>query len=539
MRLRLQTATNTKSPLPALKAWFSFPNTDGDDRIEQSITGLKKSICGTIKSFASSNITYRELDLELDGFELLDGCIAEEILRDGDLVLVKKKQGYYGLGKRKAEDELNNKEKRLRPSKAQSPSPSSSSSESSPSSSSSSDSDSSSDSGSNNDPSSDSNSSESPSVASSKPKSKKFPLIPTKIRKNNHTVNEIHVPPGLGSTKTRRRNVRRRIKRKYDTVGANSSMVLVPSKLKRNSDADLTPLPSVPALVQKNVADTITDSHNMTMFSLGNKNKKRGYKYALTPATSQKKVFNVLEISETEEAEAESIPVEALDGPLPPSATIFTSAPSASQRPPRLIPPSELEALGKLPRNMFVTSVDVEEDLWDHPKKKGKKQRRHDLQQGQIYDAYGNAGDLEETEIHVALDYGGGSPAPVIASTSAGNEGLHPDTEHSTEEDTKSTLIWSVVETQFDAYPLVHDKVDGIQNGALVTWKALALNSRTFSPEVLLHIATVTATSTSSVSIRRLIRPGWEEHDIDDVEGTFSLQDIKELGWKFIDEVSR
>jgi hypothetical protein len=108
MRLRLQTATtaNAKSPLPVLKAWFSFPNTDDDEHIEKSITGLKKSICSTIKSFASANITYRELDLELDGFELLDACIAEQILRDGDLVLVKKKQGYHGLGKRKAEDEL-------------------------------------------------------------------------------------------------------------------------------------------------------------------------------------------------------------------------------------------------------------------------------------------------------------------------------------------------------------------------------------------------------------------------------------------------
>ena len=36
---------------------------------------------------------------------------------------------------------------------------------------------------------------------------------------------------------------------------------------------------------------------------------------------------------------------------------------------PRLIPPSEIQELGQLPSNMFVTSVDVESDIWSDHKK--------------------------------------------------------------------------------------------------------------------------------------------------------------------------
>ena len=47
---------------------------------------------------------------------------------------------------------------------------------------------------------------------------------------------------------------------------------------------------------------------------------------------------------------------------------------------PRLIPPSEIQELGQLPPNMFVTSVDVESGMWDeHPssqKKQSKKKQK-------------------------------------------------------------------------------------------------------------------------------------------------------------------
>ena len=47
---------------------------------------------------------------------------------------------------------------------------------------------------------------------------------------------------------------------------------------------------------------------------------------------------------------------------------------------PRLIPPSEIQELGQLPSNMFVTSVDVESDIWGKqlpfPRKQSKKKQK-------------------------------------------------------------------------------------------------------------------------------------------------------------------
>ena len=47
---------------------------------------------------------------------------------------------------------------------------------------------------------------------------------------------------------------------------------------------------------------------------------------------------------------------------------------------PRLIPPSEIQELGQLPSNIFVTSVDVESGMWgEHlhsPKKQGKQKQK-------------------------------------------------------------------------------------------------------------------------------------------------------------------
>lgn len=79
--------------------------------------------------------------------------------------------------------------------------------------------------------------------------------------------------------------------------------------------------------------------------------------------------------------------------------------------------------------------------------------------------------------------------------------------------------------------------------GKLVAWKALALNPTTFSPEVLLHIATVTAVSEAAeggtVSISRFIRPGWEELDVEEVEGTYELDSIRAMGWRIVNKLSR
>ena len=71
--------------------------------------------------------------------------------------------------------------------------------------------------------------------------------------------------------------------------------------------------------------------------------------------------------------------------------------------PPRLIPPSEIQELGQLPSNMFVTSVDVESDIWgDHlpsPKKQSKKKQKTLNNEGLCYSATNNSHDTSQRDI--------------------------------------------------------------------------------------------------------------------------------------------
>ncbi|KIK64908.1 hypothetical protein GYMLUDRAFT_56424 [Collybiopsis luxurians FD-317 M1] len=485
-----------------------------------------------------------------------------------------------GLGKkRKAEAEgtgflLRQKttpKKRPRSSRKTRPSPlSSSSSESSSSSSSDSDSSASesdstsaSDSSDSEDSDSDSSSSSSSSssdISFSAPRAKPAP----QSKRKSTTQQQGHIPPGLGSIKTRKRNIRRRLKKKYDAATAGgheptpsaTRKIPSPPKPKRISAANVAPVGSRPngSSENQNQNTRTPDGLNMTMFSLGNKNKKKGYKYALAPPTAQKKIFNAPDPDTLRDAlqqqGEEDIPAEHLNGPLPPSTTIFTSTSTAEekerhQNQTRLIPPSELESLGKLPKNMFVTSVDVEEGMWDKSssssskRKQMKKQKQRDWQQDE-HD-YGYAGqaelyDNDDTAGVIDLDYGsaqGLSSYNTAAASAVAVEQL----------DTKSALIWSVVENNFDSYPLftgANTSPTLLENGKLVAWKALALNPETYSPEVLLHIASVLSSSSDGdVSIRRIVRPGWEELDVEDVEGSFGVESIVGMGWRVVDEIKR
>jgi hypothetical protein len=71
MRVRL----NTKPPLEPLKAWF--PVSDNS-----TLVSVKKSICDALPGLNSSST----IKLELDGFELLDSSVAQDVLREGDII---------------------------------------------------------------------------------------------------------------------------------------------------------------------------------------------------------------------------------------------------------------------------------------------------------------------------------------------------------------------------------------------------------------------------------------------------------------------
>ncbi|KAJ3743317.1 hypothetical protein EV360DRAFT_90235 [Lentinula raphanica] len=548
MRLRLQTTTEE---LPPLKAWFSYPL----DSPPRFIADLKNLICTTIKTFSTANISFRDIQLELDGFEILDELPTEQTLRDGDLLIITKREerSSGSSKKRKATDDGSSiPEKRARSSKSEtrpsrartvsSSSASSSSASSSSSSSESSDSESDSDSGSS------ASSSEKPTTISSHPK-------PSSV-KSTTVAQENHVPPGLGSTKTRKRNIRRRLKKKYEASQVQDVADPIPSPPKRVSFANGAPLgprsTNTSASASTPTASSTNGHPSLTMFSLGNKNKKKGYKYALGPPTAQKKVFNEPDsyddpspVTVRDETEAE-VGVADMNQALPPSTAIFTSAPgdTSSKNRARVVPPSELQLLGRLPKNMFVTSVDVEADLWIRKGsylKKKKKQRQKERENEHPSFMMDLTQDGEEPPI--TLDYGAAEDEEVLEEARL----LDPGANYVEAEDTKSALIWSVVENDYETLPPV--TLDFLQNGKLVAWKALALNPETYSPEVLLHIATVTAVSAAltdenasnslSVSIRRLIRPGWEELDMEDVEGSFGWEDVQQMGWKAVNKVGR
>ncbi|KAK0442283.1 uncharacterized protein EV420DRAFT_1727526 [Desarmillaria tabescens] len=279
-----------------LKAWF--PLTD-----DANILGLKTSLCSTVQVLKAAKIKPSELTLELDGFELLDELTTAGVVRDADLIVIKgRRDGSSRKRKAETESPVARDAKRVKPVIVSSDSEDST------------DSDSSTDSSSSDSSSSDSTSSDSsPSVVSVK---KKPP--PSPVKQQNH------VPPGLGTQQTRSRNQRRRLKKKYEAEAANSTPPTAPRP------KDLSSTNGVP-LGRK----TPTENElSLSMFSLGNKNKKKGFKRKLTLPATSKIVFQ---------------------GQMP-----------------RLVPPSERE---NLPAYVFVTSVDVEADKW------GKKEKKEAIEE--------------------------------------------------------------------------------------------------------------------------------------------------------------
>lgn len=153
------------------------------------------------------------------------------------------------------------------------------------------------------------------------------------------------MPPGKGKPATHSRNIRRRRKLQYErdaviqdpgdpTAGVNAIPL---------GNHDRT---EVPEVNPQTFGDGHGESANLTMASLSNKNKRKGFKNAMGKEVPPKIIFS-------EQVD----PNTNMDGRV--------------QTPvPRLVPPSEKQEKGLLPPNLFVTRVDVEEGL--RPNKKSK-----------------------------------------------------------------------------------------------------------------------------------------------------------------------
>lgn len=151
------------------------------------------------------------------------------------------------------------------------------------------------------------------------------------------------VPPGMGKPATHSRNIRRRRKLQHErkatirdpddpTVGVNA----IPLGENNRTEAPET------TATQTNSGG----NGELTMASLSNKNKRRGFKNAMGKEVPSKIVFS-----------------EQVDT----NANLNGRAQALS---PRLIPPSEKQEKGLLPPNVFVTSVDVEEGIRTRKKPK-------------------------------------------------------------------------------------------------------------------------------------------------------------------------
>ncbi|KAF9651794.1 hypothetical protein BDM02DRAFT_533181 [Thelephora ganbajun] len=302
----------------------------------------KHSLCKQIP--ALKGLRGDQIRLFVDDFELLD-TLPIDVVRENDLVHVK------WIDSRTATSVLR-KRKRADPTTSSLLSLSSSASSSEPSSDSSPDSESTTDS---------SSDSDSP------------PSEPKAVKRNERQPpnKRPFVPPGMGKSATHSRNIRRRRKLHHErdaairdpddpTVGVNAIPIG-----KDNST-------EVPEATAPTIVGSHGDFADITMASLSNKNKRRGFKNAMRKEVPPKIIF-------------------------PEQVNPNTNLNGAVQAPAlRLVPPSEKQENGLLPPNIFVTSIDVEEGL--RPSKK-QKPVISDTERSEKLSAARSASEIDRTAI--------------------------------------------------------------------------------------------------------------------------------------------
>lgn len=103
----------------------------------------------------------------------------------------------------------------------------------------------------------------------------------------------------------------------------------------------------------------VEGSAQLTMFGLRNKNKKKNFRFGLPGSGG-------------------SIPAKIVFEEQEESSAILAELPQLPPPLPSLIPPSQKQEMGQIPKNMFVTSIDVEAEFpWvsENKRKKGKKKK--------------------------------------------------------------------------------------------------------------------------------------------------------------------
>ncbi|KAI0637605.1 hypothetical protein C8Q77DRAFT_1086815 [Trametes polyzona] len=567
MRVKVETVP----PLPHLRAWFSTSALP-------SVLDLKASLCTDLAPLAQDSVCPEDILLFLDDFELLDASPID-VVRDGDLLIIKKKPT-LSSAKRKAstQDATSPARKRVktdstgvaplkRPTstKPRPPTPQTSSSDSS-STGSSSDSDTDTeDESSSSDSDSDSDSSESDSSSSSSSSSGVPPAQSSRQNTTNRTENAAKpqasgvakpqnppVPPGFGKPTTHSRNLRRRRKKMYERLASTvepASVNEIPLGTRTQTHelvaSEAQDEPPRPQPAKGKGAEASVDAANapgFMMASLQNKNKRRGFKNALSQGVPPKIVFpDSAAVAAAEQSvsagagmdiDPDASLVEAELAPAPEEQRPARPESRAAQ--PRLVPPSEKEALGLLPANMFVTSVDVEEGMWPARGKGGKKKKKKQQQQEarvQEDEAWQQGGEEDSFAGGLPYDDVVEEPVPTTSQTGAG-AGNSSSTEH------------AVVAAQWDTLRKLSDKAQ-VQAGATVAWKALGINFATLTPEMLLYVGRVvqsdeklvvqplTDSGAVEVSFGGIVDPEEAEAEVP-AEETFEWTDVFQGDWRLV-----
>ncbi|RSH90107.1 hypothetical protein EHS25_001440 [Saitozyma podzolica] len=176
----------------------------------------------------------------------------------------------------------------------------------------------------------------------------------------------------------------------------------------------------------------------------------------------------------------------ALVGVHTPMTSTPTTTPGTTPRTailPRIVPPSEKV----LPSNVFVTSREFE-----------RVRPPRDVVNGYANGVDRATEEAEAGEAGEAEEYQAGVQAEEVQA------GVQAEDDEA---------MWSRVEQSWDRLPvLISEELGHFKQGTLVAWKELELDLNTFSPELKLHIARVTAVSTDGlVQLDRLKRPVSED----------------------------
>ncbi|KAF8627314.1 hypothetical protein AX15_004434 [Amanita polypyramis BW_CC] len=345
------------------------------------------------------------------------------------------------------------------------------------------------------------------------------------------------IPPGYGKPSTKSRNRRRRLKKMYEREtkdaeqappkGISDTNVIPLGRGASESGLQLPKAPDMeaPEAERQNATEPLAGSQSapsqnwdasvpeggseapsgeIMMGTLRNKNKKKNFRRTMVAPATRKIVFD-------DSGNAQS---------AVPAASTKTGVNASS----RVVPPSELAAQGRLPSNMFVTSVEFGRSA----KKKKKKKKRDTCEEEEQVDNELQASGMYEGTYDDRLPYGD-------------EEDAQGENDTAIIEDSQPQFDWEAAEAGWERFPPIQ-VLEQLRTGVLVCWQGLAINPQTFTPEHLLGVGRVGRVEDSIVKIRQILRPGTETSAAFGIGGgageceeeEYTWEDISGLGWKII-----